>query len=200
LLNIISQVFYGDNIYVNTVKPLGKSRINGENVYLRPLRKNDMKLFTKWNNDPEIMELMAFTKSTTEKYWRKWFEKIIKAPDAIYFGVVKKLNDKLIGFVHLEQIMWSHRLCRDIGIAIGEKGEWSKGYGTEAMKLLIEYAFNVLDLYRLELMTFTYNKRGLKVWKKCGFKKEGVMRKARLVDGEWQDVIFFGLLKDEYGC
>lgn len=182
------------------MKPIGKSRINGKKIYLRPLWKKDMKLFAKWNNDPEIMKLMAFTKSTTEKYWRKWFEKVVKAPDAIYFGIVKKADDKPIGFVHLEQIMWVHKLSRDVGISIGEKGEWSKGYGTEAMQLLIEYAFNVLDLHRLELMTFTYNKRGLRVWEKCGFKKEGVMRKARLVDGKWQDVIFLALLKDEYEC
>jgi RimJ/RimL family protein N-acetyltransferase len=172
--------------------------ISGEKINLRPLLKSDMKLMQKWHNDKEIMRLFAITRSTNEDYWLSSFERMVKDKSILFFGITLKEDNRLIGYVHLEHIIWSHRLCRDTGILIGEKEEWSKGYGTEAMRLLIKYAFEELGLHRLELMTFTFNKRGLRVWEKCGFKKEGIMRKARLSDGEWHDLIFFSLLEDEY--
>ena len=180
------------------MKNMIKQIISGNMVTLRPLSDDDIKLISKWHNDKEIMTLFALTKTTTEEYWLEWFKKIKKDPNVIYFGIVKKEDDKIIGYVHLEQIYWQHKLCRDIGILIGEKDEWSKGYGTEAMHLMITYAFEELDLHRLELMTFDFNKRGLQLWYKCGFKKEGIMRKARFVNSEWHDVIFMALLEEEY--
>ena len=89
-------------------------------------------------------------------------------------------------------------MCREVGIIIGEKDEWSKGRGTEAMRLIIKYAFESLKLHRLELMTFDFNVRGITVWEKGGFRREGVMRRARLSDGVWRDIIFYALLEDEY--
>jgi RimJ/RimL family protein N-acetyltransferase len=180
------------------VKSMENHLITGEKIYLRSFEKNDMKLICKWHNDDEIMTLFALSEKKPEGFWFNWFEKIEKDPSIIYFGLVKKSDDKLIGYVHLEGISWQHKLCRDIGILIGEKDEWSKGFGTEGMNLMIRYAFKDLGLHRLELMTFPFNKRGLAVWKKCGFTKEGIMRNARFVNGKWQDVIFMSLLEDEY--
>jgi len=146
----------------------------------------------------EIMALAALTRTESEEYWADWLDKKLASPDAIYFGIVKKGDDRLIGQVHLEQINWSHRLCRKIGIIIGEKDEWSKGFGTEAMELMIRYAFKELGMHRLELMTFDFNKRGMRVWEKCGFKQEGVMRRARLSNGEWRDIGVYSLFEDDY--
>jgi RimJ/RimL family protein N-acetyltransferase len=180
------------------VKNMKKQRIMGDKIYLRPLEKKEMILISRWHNDDEIMTLFAISEKKPEEYWLNWFERIENDPTIIYFGIVKKSDEKLIGYVHLEGISWPHKLCRDIGILIGEKDQWSKGFGTEAMKLMIKHSFKDLGLHRLELMTFPFNKRGLKVWDKCGFTQEGIMRKARLVKGEWHDLIFMSLLKDEY--
>jgi RimJ/RimL family protein N-acetyltransferase len=172
--------------------------IQGKNIHLRPLDMADVKSITRWHSDREIMALFALTTAGSEKYWSEWLDKKLMSPNTIYFGVVKKNDDRLIGYIHLEEIYWSHKLCRDLGILIGEKGEWSKGYGTEAMELMMRYAFEELGLHRLELMTFDFNKRGMRVWEKCGFTQEGMMRKARLANGEWRDLIFYALLEDEY--
>jgi RimJ/RimL family protein N-acetyltransferase len=172
--------------------------IQGKSIVLRPLDPADVKSIARWHNDPEIMALFALTRTGSEQYWSEWLEKRLVSPNALYFGIVKKDGDRLIGHIHLEEIYWSHRLCRDIGIIIGEKDEWSKGYGTEAMELMMGYAFGELGLHRLELMTFDFNERGMKVWKKCGFRQEGVMRRARLANGDWRDLIFYALLEDEY--
>jgi RimJ/RimL family protein N-acetyltransferase len=172
--------------------------IRGKTIYLRPLDKSDVGSITRWHNDPDLMALFALARTGPEEYWSAWLETRLESPNAIYFGIVKKDDGRLIGYVHLEELYWSHKLCRDVGILIGEKDEWSKGYGTEAMELLVRYAFGELGLHRLELMTFDFNKRGIRVWEKCGFKKEGVMRQARLVNGEWGDLIFYALLEDGY--
>jgi RimJ/RimL family protein N-acetyltransferase len=170
--------------------------IMGERICLKPLKKKDMKSMAKWHNDPEIMKYIAFTKILSIDYWLDWFEKMISNQNSLYFGITKNDDNQLIGYIHLEQILWDHKLCKDIGIVIGEKNEWDKGYGTEAMNLLIDFAFNKLDLHRLELLTLDFNKRGMNVWEKCGFKVEGIMKKARIVNGKWHDVIFMALLND----
>jgi len=172
--------------------------LSGRNIYLRPLDRADVGSITRWHNDREIMDLFALTRAGPQEYWAEWLERKLQSPNAIYFGIVKKSDDRLIGHVHLEEIYWSHKLCRDLGIIIGEKDEWSKGYGTEAMGLIMRFAFEELGMHRLELMTFDFNERGKRVWAKCGFKQEGVMRKARLANGEWRDLIFYALLEDEY--
>jgi RimJ/RimL family protein N-acetyltransferase len=172
--------------------------IQGTNIYLRPLDKADVRAITRWHNDPEIMALFALTRAGPEEYWSEWLDKRLGSQNAIYFGIVKKDGDRLIGHIHLEEIYWSHKLCRDLGILIGEKDMWSKGYGTEAMELLMRYAFEELGLHRLELMTFDFNERGIRVWEKCGFRREGVMRKARLANGEWADLYLYAMLEDEY--
>jgi RimJ/RimL family protein N-acetyltransferase len=172
--------------------------IQGKNIYLRPLGITDVASITRWHNDKEIMALFALTIVGSEEYWSEWLKKKLQSPNAIYFGIVKKSDDRLIGHIHLEEIYWSHKLCRDLGIIIGENGEWSKWYGTEAMELMMSYAFEEIGMHRLELMTFDFNSRGMRVWEKCGFRQEGVMRKARLANGEWRDLIFYALLEDEY--
>ncbi len=172
--------------------------IQGKTIHLRPLARTDVGPITRWHNDPEIMALFALTKTGPKEYWSAWLEKRLGSPDAIYFGIVRNSDGRLIGHIHLEEIYWSHRLCRDLGILIGEKEEWSKGFGTEAMELLIQYAFEEAGFHRLELMTFDFNKRGMRVWEKCGFRKEGVMRRARLASGEWHDLVFYAILEDEY--
>ena len=172
--------------------------ISGRNIYLRPLDGGDVESITRWHNDKEIMGLFALTRAGPKEYWAEWLERKLKSPNAVYFGIVKKSDDRLIGHVHLEEIYWSHKLCRDLGIIIGEKEEWSKGYGTEALELIMGYAFEELGMHRLELMTFDFNKRGIRVWEKCGFKQEGVMRSARLSNGEWRDLIYYAMLDDEY--
>jgi len=172
--------------------------IEGKSIRLRPMDRADVQSITRWHNDREIMALFALTRAGPEEYWSEWLNKKLQSPNAIYFGIVKKGDDRLIGHIHLEEINWSHRLCRDLGIIIGEKEEWSKGFGTEAMELLMRYAFEELGMHRLELMTFDFNIRGMRVWEKCGFRQEGVMRKARLANGEWRDLIFYALLEEEH--
>jgi len=172
--------------------------LHGNNISLRPLGIADVKSIARWHDDKEIMTMISLTRTGSEEYWSMWLEKKLQSPSVIYFGIVRKSDDVLIGYTHLEELYLSQKICRDVGILIGEKEEWSKGYGTKAMELLLGFSFEELGLHRLELMTFVFNRRGIRVWEKCGFKREGVMRKARLANGEWHDLYFYALLEDEY--
>jgi len=84
------------------------------------------------------------------------------------------------------------------GIAIGEKDEWGKKYGEEALRLLIEYAFHHLNLHRISSGAVEFNERSIKLHKKLGFQEEGRLRKERFENGKYWDRTLFGLLKEEY--
>jgi RimJ/RimL family protein N-acetyltransferase len=92
---------------------------------------------------------------------------------------------------------WKNRfgVC---GIMIGDKENQGKGYGTDAMKVLVKYGFNTLNLNRIELETFEFNLRAFKSYKKVGFKEEGTRRKAIYVNGKYYDCYILGILRDEW--
>lgn len=85
-----------------------------------------------------------------------------------------------------------------MGIVIGDKNLWGHGYGNEATKLILEYGFKHLKLHRIQLMVLDFNKRAQHLYKKLGFVVEGIQREARLVNGEWHDVILMGILEKEF--
>ena len=81
---------------------------------------------------------------------------------------------------------------------IGDKDEWSKGYGTEAARLIIGYGFNTLNLHRIYLRVFAYNKRGQRAYEKLGFVKEGVAREDHFFDGQYYDATTMSILENEW--
>jgi RimJ/RimL family protein N-acetyltransferase len=84
------------------------------------------------------------------------------------------------------------------GIAIGEKDYWSRGYGAEAARLLINYGFQQLNLHRISSGAFAFNERSLKLHKKVGFREEGRMRQATFKNGQYHDHVMFGILREEW--
>ena len=171
--------------------------IIGDKIYLRALEKEDMELMAKWFNNPEIRHFFPANKPTTIEHWKNWFEKEEKNENSIYLGIAKQEDDKLIGYTNFIDINWSHRITKEFGIIIGEKDDWNKGYGEEAIKLMLHYGFNSLNFHRIELGAMEYNERALHIYEKVGFKKEGTKREAWFIDGKWHDVIVMSILKDE---
>lgn len=83
-------------------------------------------------------------------------------------------------------------------ISIFDHEVWGNGYGTEAMFLLLGYGFEILNLHRIGLDVYSFNKRGIKSYEKLGFKQEGIIRDELFYDGEYHDSIIMGVLKDEF--
>jgi RimJ/RimL family protein N-acetyltransferase len=99
--------------------------------------------------------------------------------------------------VELDGIAWPHGDAW-IGIGLGERAYWGKGYGSDALRVLLRFAFQELNLHRVTLNVFEYNTRALKTYERLGFTIEGTVREALLRDGRRWDLIFMGLLRQEW--
>lgn len=156
--------------------------------------------FTRWSRDTEYIRLLddapAQAWSITKR--KQWLEKELDDPERSYtFGIRTLADDQLIGFVGLGGIQHTHGDTW-VGIGIGDRKYWGKGYGSEAMRLILRYAFSELNLHRVSLGVFAYNTRAQRAYEKCGFQLEGVIHQAFLREGQRWDLLFMGILRAEW--
>ncbi len=171
--------------------------IVGDRVYLRPLEVEDTDAFVPWLNDTEIGRYLGLMHPTNRLRERGYMEKLYKDDRKVNMGIVLKEGDQLIGSISLDDISIPHRHA-ELGILIGDKSCWSKGYGTEAMNLMIEYGFNQLNLHRIYLFVYDFNARAVRAYEKVGFKREGVLRDHGYRNGEYYDNYAMSILEDEW--
>jgi RimJ/RimL family protein N-acetyltransferase len=164
------------------------------------------KSLARWSQDSEFWRLMDYGPSLrfSQKAIQKWFEegqekdyKDDAPPRNMLFMIRTLQDDQIIGDVGLDGIDFIHGRSF-VGIAIGDRANWSKGYGSDAMRVILRYAFQELDLHRVSLSVFEYNPRAIRSYEKVGFKVEGRVRKALLRDGQRYDVIYMGILHSEW--
>ena len=119
------------------------------------------------------------------------------APNAAYFVIADKSDESYIGQMDIFDINWKIRKGK-LGTVIGSEDARGKGYGTEALQLLQDYAFGVLGLERLELEVYAENQRAVRCYEKAGFLLEGTCRRAAMVNGEYSDLYVMGVLKSDW--
>jgi RimJ/RimL family protein N-acetyltransferase len=170
--------------------------IFGRRVYLRSLQPSDVQAFYTWYSDKDITKRLGIRPVSSEKAV-KMLEQSRDERHSIYLGIVKKADEKLIGYVCLASIARTHRVAREFGIVIGDQTLWGQGYGYEAAKLVLEYGFHRLNLHRIELQVLDFNDHAIHLYRKLGFIEEGVKRKAHILDREWHNIITMGMLKHE---
>ena len=173
--------------------------LSGEYLYLRPVEAADLERCRSWMNDPEVRRFVCAQWPVDEIGQRQWFDKLDRGWSRrdVTFAIVLRDGDRLIGTLGLHGIDWRNRRATT-GTLIGEKDCWGRGYGSEAKRLLLGYAFDTLGLRRIDSEVLANNPRSLACQKKCGYVEEGRRRQAILVDGVWVDVIIIGLLSDEW--
>jgi RimJ/RimL family protein N-acetyltransferase len=159
------------------------------------------KTFSNWDRDSEFRRLLDDEPPClwSAKKIKEWFEKDSEERDEKGFQfLIRTLQDDcLIGFVGLWDIEWSHGEA-EVGIGIGERVSWGKGYGTDAMRVILRYGFTELNLKRITLGVFDYNARAIRSYEKVGFTLEGRMRKAIYRDGSRVDIVYMGILREEW--
>ena len=172
-------------------------KLIGDRIYLSPTNTEDAEIFTEWLNDFETTDYVArsafIASSEGEK---KFFEESISDKNYQFF-IVTLDDDKLIGTVSLLKLKPIDRTAT-LGIFIGNKEYRIKGYGTEAIKLLLDFGFNYLNLHSIKLDVLSFNERGIKCYQKCGFKECGRRRECRFINGKYYDSIEMDILDSEF--
>ncbi|MFW9894373.1 MAG: GNAT family N-acetyltransferase [Candidatus Thorarchaeota archaeon] len=172
--------------------------LKGEKVRLVPPKREYIEQFQKWMNDPEITQYLTIFRPITREMEEDWYNEMQKNENDILFSIItlEKNNEILIGNCDIS-VDWKNRIGK-CGIVIGEKEYHGKGYGTEAMNLLVNYGFEKLCLNRIELAVHSFNSRALKSYLKVGFQKEVTQRHAVYINGEYHDSIMLSILRDEW--
>jgi RimJ/RimL family protein N-acetyltransferase len=169
----------------------------GRRVCLRPFDKDDVEYLQKWSNDAELRKLIGEVEPMSQAETGKFYKELRADKDRIWFMVVIKRNDRVIGEAGLLRMFKPWRTT-DMTIIIGEKDVWGKGYGTEAGRLLLDYAINQLGFHRVSIGVVSFNERALRFWEVLGFKKEGVERDGYYCDNKYSDFIMMSILEDEF--
>ena len=171
----------------------------GERVRLTALRNDDAQTMMRWYEDGEFARLFdasaAYPK--TESALNKWMDAVERDHNAYALAIRFQYNDEIIGYVELDGTQWTHR-CAWLAIGIGSPSHRGKGYGTEAMQLILRFAFQELNLHRLQLTVFAYNEPAMRMYERLGFQREGTYREFLLRDGKRYDMLLYGLLAHEW--
>lgn len=171
----------------------------GKKVRLREYRKEDIKQAQNYVNDPDINSLISpsIPYPFTLEDEQKWFEDLSATKDTYSFAIETLEDKKYIGGCGINHIDWKNSVAT-VGIFIGDKDYLGKGYGTDAMNILIKFIFEQVNINKIKLHVFSFNIRAIKSYEKCGFKQEGVLRQEVFRNGQYHDDIVMGLLKEEY--
>tara|TARA_Y100000588_G_C13810562_1_gene734919 strand:+ start:92 stop:661 length:570 start_codon:yes stop_codon:yes gene_type:complete len=178
---------------------MNSALITGEKVYLRQLDRSDLnETYLGWLNDSEVTRYLESRSSPyTKSKLKNYYDQHHGAQDIRFLAIVEINSGLHIGNVKLEPINWTHQTAV-FGILIGEKSKWGKGYGTEATKLAVEYAFEHLNLRKVSLGVVTTNIAAVKTYEKLGFVTEGTKRQEVIICDKLEDVFWMGLLRNEY--
>lgn len=171
----------------------------GQKVRLREYRKEDIELALKYFNDPEVKRFLlpGIPYPLTLHEEQKWFEAISAFKDSYDFALETLDKGHFIGGCSISNVQWKNSVAT-IGISIGDKEYWGNGYGTDALKVLLSFIFNEMNINKVNLTVYSFNERAIKSYEKCGFKVEGILRQEIFKDGKYYDKVAMGILREEF--
>jgi RimJ/RimL family protein N-acetyltransferase len=173
----------------------------GELVALGPVHRGLVPLFWKWESDLELSLLTGDpARPLTPEGMEVLYEHFSKAgDDHTGFAIYERASLRPIGTVGLTHINAMHRTA-ELGIGIGEHDCWGKGYGTEATRLVLDYAFTMLGLHNVMLRVFSYNERAIQSYLRAGFREIGRRREAQRIGDRAYDVVFMDCLAADFAA
>lgn len=171
-------------------------KLIGNKCYLSPISFDDLEKYTEWVNDMETGLYVLFSSNVFDlNKERETLDYLTKHNDIL--AIVDNESNKPVGICGLHNRNEVHRSAV-LGITIGEKSYWGHGIGTEATNLLLDFAFNVLNLNSVFLEVIDYNKRAIKCYEKCGFKYVGKKRKSIYFSGIYHDLLIYDIIASEF--
>ena len=179
-----------------------KPLFRGALVRLAAPSPDDAAMFAKWSENDQYLRIADNdpARPLSPQQYAEWEQAVFGrggGNSSFFFRLRTLADDKLIGMAGLGDVQLMHRTAM-FGITIGDPEYWGRGYGTDAARLILNYAFNELNLYRVYTSTIGYNERAARAYEKAGFKREGAWRSAIERECKRYDVIHFGLLREEW--
>ena len=168
--------------------------LNSKKIALRSIEQEDLESLRSWRNDPRLRKYFREHKEITKSDQQNWYKKILSDKNQYNFCIT--VGEKLIGHCGLYYIDWINRSA-EFGIYIGDLDYRNGGYGSDALRTLIKYGFNDLNLNKIWCEVYKNNK-ALKIYKHIGFKHEGTLRQSYYNEGKYWDSDILSMLKKEY--
>ncbi|EOR27639.1 acetyltransferase, ribosomal protein N-acetylase [Clostridium sartagoforme AAU1] len=172
---------------------------SGQLVKLRAYKEEDIEKATVYINDEEVKKLMdsAIPFPMTKWQEEEWVRSRKANTDFTYdFAIEDLKTGKYIGGCSINECDVKNRTCV-VGIMIGDKEYWGKGYGSDALKVLIKFIFEEVNMNKIKLNVFSFNNRAIACYKKVGFKEEGILKKEIYRNGRYYDEIIMAMFKDD---
>jgi RimJ/RimL family protein N-acetyltransferase len=176
--------------------------LTGNRVRLTAINaEKDAEIMARWFHDSEYSQLfdLVAARVFSTKQVKEFAEKEMEPekPNTFHFAIRALADDRLVGTTDLSIISWTNG-DGWVGVGIGERALWGKGYGTDALRVLLRFAFTELNLHRVSLEVFEYNPRAIRAYEKCGFVIEGRARNALNHNGRRWDELFMGVLREDW--
>lgn len=176
-----------------------RNLLNGKIVRLTSIKEKDYEIIEDWFNDVNFLRhydmLPAIPQTCIEV--KKSIDEFAYGKNSFVFGIRIIDSDILVGIIGLFDIQWANGVGTFF-IGIGDNNSSGKGYGIEALRLLLDFGFNELNLHRIQLNVISYNERAIKLYEKAGFKREGVFRELLFRDNKRYDLYLYGYLRNEW--
>ena len=169
--------------------------LKGMHVVLRPLASADLRRCVKWFSDPQVLRYLGRNQPVTYAEEERWFRDYLRRSDEQIFAI--EVGGRHVGNLGLHRVDRVHRKA-DLGVVIGERDYWSRGFGTDAIRAALRYGFVDLALNKISLDVLEYNARAIRSYEKCGFRREGVHRQDVYKDGRYFDVLRMSVLAREF--
>lgn len=172
-------------------------KLEGDRIYLSPLNIEDAEKYVGWFCDFKTTDGIEKSGNImTLQAEREWIEKSLKNNE-LNFAIVNLENNEAIGTCGIVDINYQNRIAT-VGILIGEERNRSNGYGTEVLRLLLDFGFNYLNLNNIMLTVLSFNERAIKCYEKVGFKEFGRRRQCYFLNGKYYDKIYMDILSNEF--
>jgi RimJ/RimL family protein N-acetyltransferase len=170
---------------------------SGEKVYLRPVEEGDLELFYFGRNNPEVRETLFLFFPMTYEQVKNEVQSLIASKENLTFTIVENETNTPVGQTSFVRIDYVSRMATFF-FALWDPEYWSKGYGSEATKLMVDYGFDILNLNRIQLHVAVENKNAIRAYEKCGFKIEGTLREAMYHHNRYCDFHLMAILRSEF--
>ena len=169
----------------------------GDKVALGPIRRDLIPLFQRWSNDFEVVRFLGTMEPSSIESEEDQYSRFSKAENQSYFTIYEKARWRPIGATGLGDINHAHRTA-EFYIMIGDKESWGKGYGTEVARLMLDYGFTCLGLHNISLWVHAENERGIRAYRRAGFRDAGHLRQFKWLGGRAYDFILMDCLATEF--